>query len=304
MTDPSPNPFQGLSVALATPFDADGRVDEEALRRHAVRVVDEGVDVLMPCGTTGEGATLTPAEQRRVLALCLEAVGDRVPVVVGAGSNSTEAAAGLIRAAVEEGAHGTLCVTPYYNKPSQEGLYLHFKALADASDGLPLVLYNVPGRTGVNLLPDTVLRLAELEPVVAVKEASGNLEQIMAILRDRAPGFSVLAGDDVLALPVIALGGDGVVSVAANEAPGPMSRLVDAALDGRLDEAREIHYRLLELFQVNFVETNPVPVKAALELMGHMSARVRLPLAPLATDSRTRLEAALERAGLLEGAGT
>jgi 4-hydroxy-tetrahydrodipicolinate synthase len=290
--------LRGLSVALATPMTADGEVAWDALRRHATWMADSGVKVLMPCGTTGEGATLTPEEQRRVVAACLEEVGDRVPVVAGAGSNSTRLAASLVRAAGEEGAHGVLCVTPYYNRPSQEGLYRHFVALADAAAGRPLVLYNVPGRTGVNLAADTVLRLAEVAGIVGVKEASGNLEQVMEILKHRPDGFGVLAGDDILTLPLAALGADGVVSVAANEMPADMARLVEAALAGELDAARRIHYRLVDLFRANFIETNPVPVKAALALMGRMQPHVRLPLAPLSPANRPALVAALTRAGV------
>lgn len=292
------SPLRGLSVALATPFDAEGSIDAPALRAHARRMLEGGVDVLMPCGTTGEGATLSPAEQREVLRHCLEEVGDRMAVFAGAGSNDTAATAALVRAAREEGAHGVLCVTPYYNKPSQEGLLRHYEALAEAGQGLPLVLYNVPGRTGVNLHPETVLRLAALEPIVAVKEASGDLDQIMTILRDRPEGFLVLAGDDAFALPVIALGGDGVVSVAANEVPAPMAALVAAALAGRIEEAREIHFRLLPLMRANFVDTNPVPVKRALALMGWMSDRVRLPLAPLPPAGEEVLRRAMAEAGL------
>jgi 4-hydroxy-tetrahydrodipicolinate synthase len=290
--------FRGLSVALATPFDTDGRVDGEGVRAHARRMADAGVDVLMPCGTTGEGATLSPAEQREVLRLCLDEVGDRVHVVAGAGSNDTAATAALVRAARDEGAHGLLCVTPYYNKPSQEGLFRHFSALAEAGGGLPLVLYNVPGRTGVNLRPETVFRLAELEPVIAVKEASGDLDQIMTILRGRPEGFGVLSGDDAFALPVIALGGDGLVSVAANEVPESMSALVHAALAGRFEEARDIHFRLLPLLRANFVDVNPVPVKRALSLLGLMSDRVRLPLAPLSDAHESVLRHAMLEAGL------
>jgi 4-hydroxy-tetrahydrodipicolinate synthase len=296
--------FRGLSVAAVTPFDADGRVDRAALAAHVSWMVDEGVDVVMPCGTTGEGATLTPNEHRAVVATCLEAVGDRAPVVPGAGSSSTAVAAELVRASREEGAHGVLCVTPPYNRPSQAGLVRHFSELVEAGGGLPLVLYNVPGRTGVNLRAESVLALAELESVTGVKEASGDLEQVMEIIRARPDGFVVLAGDDVLTLPLAALGADGVVSVAANEAPGAMAALVHAALAGKPDEARTVHYRLLPLFRANFVETNPVPVKAALAMMGRMEVRYRLPLVPLREESESALRAALAESGVLEEAGT
>ncbi|MEX2532040.1 MAG: 4-hydroxy-tetrahydrodipicolinate synthase [Gemmatimonadota bacterium] len=292
--------FRGLSVAAVTPLGPDGAVDYPGMRRHARWLADGGVDVIMPCGTTGEGATLEPEEQRRVIAACLEEVGDEIPVVAGAGTNATNHALALVRAAVEEGAHGILCVTPYYNRPSQEGLHRHFSAVSDAAGGIPVILYNVPGRTGVNMTAETALRLAELEPVVGIKEASGDLSQVMEILRNRPEGFGVLAGDDILALPLTALGGDGVVSVTANEAPGRMAALVRAALEGRMDEARRAHFELLPLFHANFIDTNPVPVKAALELMGRMDARVRLPLAPLAAKHREVLRAALESTGVLE----
>ena len=294
-------PFRGLAVALVTPLTAHDEVDHEALARHAAWVVEGGVDVLMPCGTTGEGATLTEEEQRGVVATCLEAVGDRVPVVAGAAANATAAACRLVRGARAEGAHGILSVTPYYNKPSQEGLFRHFSEVAAAGEGLPLILYNVPGRTSVNLAPETVLRLAELEAVAGIKESSGNVGQVMTLLRDRPPGFGVLAGDDDLALALVALGADGLVSVAANEVPGPVAELIRAALEGRLVEARAIHYRLLPLFRANFVDTNPVPVKAALELMGRMSAHLRLPLTPLAEEGETVLRQALALAGALDG---
>jgi len=294
-------PFRGLAVALVTPMTAVGEVDHGALARHAAWVVDEGVDVLMPCGTTGEGATLTPDEQRAVVATCLEAVGDDVPVVAGATANATSVACELVRSARAEGAHGILSVTPYYNKPSQEGLFRHFQKVAEAGEGLPVILYNVPGRTSVNMIPDTVLRLAELEAVVAIKESSGNVGQVMTLLRDRPAGFGVLAGDDDLALAYAALGADGLVSVAANEIPGPMAQLVWAALDGRLAEARALHYRLLSLFRANFVDTNPVPVKTALQLMGRMEAHLRLPLVPLSKTDEAVLRGALTAAGALDG---
>jgi 4-hydroxy-tetrahydrodipicolinate synthase len=292
---------KGLSVAVATPMLEDGSLDIPGLRRHASWLVEEGVDVLMPCGTTGESATLDAEEQRRVLATCIEAVGGRVPVFAGAGSNSTAKAVQLARAAREEGADGLLLVTPYYNRPSQEGLYRYYVEVAEAGQGLPVILYNVPSRTGVNLKAETTLRLAEVEPIVGVKEASGDFDQIMTILRDRPKDFLVLSGDDAVALAMIALGGEGVVSVAANEIPRWMKQLVDAALAGDLARARELHYRLLPLMRANFIESNPVPVKTALHLMGRFGPKVRSPLAPLAPASLDALKKVLRDLGLPEG---
>lgn len=290
---------RGLSVAVATPMHEDGSLDLPALTRHASWLVEGGADVLMPCGTTGESATLDDEEQRRVIATCVEAASGRAPVFAGAGSNDTRRSVGLVRAAREEGADGLLLVTPYYNRPSQDGLLRHFSELVDAGQGLPVVLYNVPNRTGVNLQPVTAFRLAELEPVVGVKEASGDLDQAMTLIRDRPEGFLVLSGDDQAALTIMALGGDGVVSVAANEVPDRMKALVSAALANDMERARTLHYQLLALMRVNFIESNPVPVKTALHLMGRMGPHVRGPLAPLAPDSLEALRHVLVRTGLL-----
>jgi 4-hydroxy-tetrahydrodipicolinate synthase len=279
----------------------DGALDLPALERHVERMIAGGVDVLMPCGTTGESATLEPDEQRRVVATCVATARGRVPVFAGAGTNSTAASRALARAAREEGASGLLLVTPYYNKPSQEGLRRHYEQVVDAGAGLPVVLYNVPGRTGVNLRPETVFRLAELEPVVAVKEASGDLDQIMTLVRDRPEGFLVLAGDDAIALPVMALGGEGVVSVSANEVPDRMKALVAAALSGDFERARAVHFELLALFRANFLESNPAPLKAALHRMGRMGPTLRGPLAPVGDETRRRLDEALGALGLLRG---
>jgi len=290
----------GLSVAVATPMQEDGSLDLGALTRHVEWLIRGGVDTLMPCGTTGESATLEPDEQRRVIETCVEASGGRVPVFAGAGSNSTEHSVALARAAREAGADGLLVVTPYYNRPSQAGLADHYRAVAEAGGGLPVVLYNVPNRTGVNLDPDTVFRLAEVESVVALKEASGNLDQIMTLLSGRPEGFLVLSGDDGFALAIMALGGEGVVSVAANQVPARMKAMVDAALAGRFDRARELHFELLPLMRANFVESNPVPLKTALHRMGRMGPHVREPLAPLTPASLRTLEDALVRLGLVE----
>lgn len=290
---------RGLSVAVVTPMAEDGSIDFAALDRHAGWLIEQGADVLMPCGTTGESATLDADEQRRVIATCVQAADGRVPVFAGAGTNSTERSKRLAVAAVEEGASGLLLVTPYYNRPSQEGLFRHYEEVALAGQGVPVVLYNVPGRTGVNLEPETLFRLAELDAVVGVKEASGDLDQVMTLVRDRAEGLLVLSGDDETALAIMALGGDGLVSVAANEAPAQMKALVSAALAGDIGEARRVHYELLSLMRVNFIETNPVPVKTALHLMGRMGPGVRSPLAPLSQASLEALRRVLRETGLL-----
>lgn len=291
--------FRGLAVAMVTPMHPDGSVDEEALQQHAERLMAGGVDVLVPCGSTGESATLHFSEQARVIARVVEVVAGRVPVMAGAGTNHTEDAVRLARAARDAGADAILSVTPYYNKPTQNGLFRHFSEVAGATE-LPLFIYNVPGRTGSNVRPETVLRLAREVPGVAgVKEASGDLAQVATLLHHRPEGFLVLAGDDEMALPVLALGGDGVVSVAGNEVPAGMKGLVTAGLAGDFASARAEHFRLLPLMRANFVESNPIPVKAALEMLGHFPAHVRLPLTPLEQGSRPILERALIEAGAL-----
>src|SRR5215510_7981732 len=257
--------FQGTGTAMITPFKSDGSVDEKALRRFVDFQIDGGVDMLLPCGTTGEGATLDENETDRVVQIVIEQTRQRVPVIVGAGSNSTAKAVMMTKRAKRLGADGVLSVGPYYNKPTQQGFYEHFKAIAEAED-VPVIVYNVPGRTGSNIEAKTMLRLAAIPNIVAVKEASGNLGQIMDIIKDRPPEFRVLSGDDAIALAVVAMGGDGVVSVVSNEAPGMMREIVDAALVGDLVQAREVHYRLLPLMNANFVESNPIPVKAALAM--------------------------------------
>lgn len=290
----------GLAVALVTPMHPDGSLDLDRMVRHVEWLIEQGVDALVPCGTTGESATLDPEEQRRVIASCVQTARGRVPVYSGAGTNSTARTMKLARAAREEGVDGLLVVTPYYNKPSQAGLERHYREVAEAGQGLPVILYNVPGRTGVNLKPDTVFRLAELEPILALKDATGDLEQVMTLFMGRPEGFRILSGDDSTALAILALGGDGVISVAGNEAPDRMRAMVHAALEGRLDEARARHYELLPLMRANFVEGNPVPVKTALHLMERMEAHVRGPLAPLSETSLDHLRHVLIQCGLIE----
>jgi 4-hydroxy-tetrahydrodipicolinate synthase len=258
------------------------------------------VEGIVPCGTTGEGATLAPEEQERVVRVVKEEVGDRGRVIAGAGGNSTSAVIELAKRHQGAGADAILSVVPYYNKPSPEGLFQHFQAVADSLD-VPVVLYNVPGRTASNMRAETTLRVAEHPNVVAVKEASGDLVQAAAILKHRPEGFRVLSGEDNLALPLIALGGDGVISVVSNETPVWMSELVRAALEGDLGRARELHFRLLGLMNANFCETNPQPVKAALAMMGLIEENLRLPLVPLSDALRPGLRQHLAELGMVEG---
>lgn len=277
-----------------TPFKSDGSIDGPALRRLVDFQIAEGVDMLLPCGTTGEGATLDVQETDRVVEIVIEQSHRRVPVIIGAGSNSTAKAIAGAKRAKQLGADGVLSVGPYYNKPTQQGFYEHFKAIAEAED-IPIIVYNVPGRTGSNIDANTMLRLAEVSNIVAVKEASGNLAQIMDILRDRPRDFRVLSGDDAFTLAVIALGGDGLVSVVANEAPGLTRVMVDAALEGDFAKARTLHYKLLPLMNANFIESNPIPVKAALAMMGMIEENYRLPLVPMSPANREKLAKILEQ---------
>jgi 4-hydroxy-tetrahydrodipicolinate synthase len=293
--------FQGTGTAMITPFKADGSIDEQALRRLVDFQIDGGVDMLLPCGTTGEGATLDENETDRVLQIVIEQSRRRIPVIIGAGSNSTAKAIQMTKRAKRLGADGVLSVGPYYNKPTQQGYYEHFKAIAESED-IPIVVYNVPGRTGSNIEAKTMLRLAEIRNIVAVKEASGNIGQIMEIIRDAPQDFRVLSGDDAITLPVIALGGDGVVSVVSNETPGMMSRMVNAALEGNLTTARELHYKLLPLMNINFIESNPIPAKAALAMMGMIEENYRLPMVKISAANREKVAKVIEQLGLLQAA--
>jgi 4-hydroxy-tetrahydrodipicolinate synthase len=287
---------------MITPFKSDGSIDEPALRRFVDFQIDGGVDMLLPCGTTGEGATLDENETDRVLQIVLEQSKRRVPVIVGAGSNSTAKAVQMTKRAKRLGADGVLSVGPYYNKPTQQGYFEHFKAIAEADD-IPVIVYNVPGRTGGNIEPKTTLRLAEIRNIVAVKEASGNLGQIMDIIRDAPPEFRVLSGDDALTLAVIAVGGHGVVSVVSNEAPRMMSSLTKAAMEGNLAKAKELHYKLLPLMNINFIESNPIPAKAALAIMGLIEENYRLPMVRITASNREKVSKVVEELGLLQIAG-
>ncbi|HYJ85192.1 MAG TPA: 4-hydroxy-tetrahydrodipicolinate synthase [Pyrinomonadaceae bacterium] len=292
--------MRGCATAIVTPFTADGAIDAAALTRLIEYQISGNVKLLVPCGTTGESATMTEEEDRQVIKQTVDVAKGRARVIAGAGSNSTAAAIENSKAAQSLGADAVLQVAPFYNKPTQQGLYAHFRAIAEAVRDLPIVIYNVPGRTSCNIAADTTLRLArDCENIVAVKEASGNLSQIMEILRDRPEGFRVLSGDDAITFALIALGGDGLISVASNEAPELMSRMVDRALEGNWDEARELHYRLLALMEVNFIESSPGPVKAALAMMNLIGENFRLPLVPIQEKSRARLREVLSELGLL-----
>jgi 4-hydroxy-tetrahydrodipicolinate synthase len=290
--------FAGAGVALVTPFTPAGDLDEAALRRLVQRQVEEGIDVLVPCGTTGESVTLTAEEQQRVVGITLETAGGRVPVLAGAGSNDTTTAVEKTRAYGAMGVTGILSVGPYYNKPTPEGFYRHFSVIADASS-VPVMVYNVPGRTGSNIDARTLLRLAAHPNITAVKEASGNLGQVMEILRDRPAGFEVLSGDDAFTLAFMALGGEGVISVVANQVPRAMRDLAAACADGDFVEGRRIHNRLLRLMNLNFVESNPIPVKTSLALMGLCAESFRLPLCPATAATKEALKAALRELELL-----
>ncbi|MGH8596770.1 MAG: 4-hydroxy-tetrahydrodipicolinate synthase, partial [Gammaproteobacteria bacterium] len=288
-------------TALVTPFKADGAIDEECLRALVDRQITGGVRLLVPCGTTGESATMTEAEDQRVIAITVEVARGRARVIAGTGSNSTAAAIEYSERARELGADAMLQVAPWYNKPTQEGLYAHFRAIAQAIPDTPVMLYNVPGRTASNIAAQTVLRLAkDCENIVAIKEASGNLTQIMEILRECPANFCLLSGDDAVTLPLIALGAEGIVSVASNEIPDLMSRLTELALEGNWTEARALHYRLLPLMEINFIESSPGPVKAAMAMMGLLEENFRLPLVPIQEQSRARIREVIAELGLLE----
>lgn len=294
--------LRGCATALVTPFKADGSVDEDALTRLIEYQLTGGIKLLVPCGTTGESATMTEAEDQFVIRHAIELARDRGRVIAGTGSNSTAVAIENSKIAKALGADAVLVVAPFYNKPTQAGLYAHFSAIADAVE-IPIVIYNVPGRTSCNISAETTLRLArDCENIVAVKEASGNLAQIMEILRSRPEGFSVLSGDDAFTFPMIALGADGLISVAANEAPELMARLVNLALEGNWDEARELHYRLLPLMEANFIESSPGPVKAGLAMMNLIGENYRLPLVAIEQKHRDVLRQVLADLGLLEEA--
>ena len=294
--------WTGIGTALVTPFTRDGTLDESGIRRLARRQIDAGVHFLVPCGTTGESPTLSGEERLRVVELVVEEAGGRVPVMAGAGGYDTRE---VIHSALQMkrlGAQGILSVTPYYNKPTQEGLYQHYRAIA-GEVGLPILVYNVPGRTGCNVEPRTLVRLSEVPGIAGVKEASGNVTQMCDICRAVPEDFLVLSGDDALTLPLMAVGGHGLISVIANEAPAPMAKMVELAEANDFAAARRIHHQLMPLMSANFVESNPIPVKAAMAAMGLLEEVYRLPLVPPSDASRRRILDALSASRVLETTG-
>jgi 4-hydroxy-tetrahydrodipicolinate synthase len=290
--------IRGCGTALVTPFRKDGSVDEAALRRLVQFQLREGIDFLVPCGTTGENPTLEHGEYLGVIRVVIEEAGAKVPIVAGVGGNYTRKICDLACEVEGLGVQGILSVAPYYNKPTQEGLYQHFKAIAESID-LPVILYNVPGRTASNIEPATVARLAQIPNIIGIKEASGSIVQQMEVLNAVPPGFRVLSGDDTFTFPLMALGGQGVICTTSNQIPAPMTKLTHLLLDGKYDEARKLHFQLLPLMQANFLETNPGPVKAGLAMMGMIEEVYRLPMVPMKSENRARLEKVMAAQGLL-----
>ena len=289
--------LKGAMTAIVTPFKG-GKVDEEAFRRLIRRQIEAGIDGLVPCGTTGEAATMELDEYEKVIGIAVEECKGKVPVLAGAGTNNTKKVIELANIAKGAGADAILSVAPYYNKPTQEGLYLHYKTIAEKCD-LPLVLYNVPGRTSVNILPKTVIRLSEIDNIVGIKEASGSLNQVSEIIEGAKEGFSVISGDDFLTLPMMAIGGTGVISVTANVVPELVARQYDAFVEGNLDEARSLHHKLFKLHLAMFYETNPIPVKTALAMMGLIEEEFKLPLCKMSDENKERLREVLKSMGLI-----
>ncbi|MCD6526632.1 MAG: 4-hydroxy-tetrahydrodipicolinate synthase [Desulfuromonas sp.] len=290
--------IRGSMVAIITPFNTDGSVNEEKFRELVEFQLENGTDVIVPCGTTGESATLNYEEHDLVVRSCIEQVNGRVPVVAGTGSNSTAEAVEMSLHAKEMGADGLLLVSPYYNKPSQEGLYQHYKTIADAV-ALPQVLYNVPGRTGMNMVAETTIRLAEISNIVAVKEASGDVTQASEIINKAGDKIDVLSGDDFLTLPLMACGAKGIISVTANIMPKEVKAMVTAIGEGRWDDARAMHLKMLDIHNAMFIESNPVPVKTALSLMGKCGVTVRQPLADLQPASLEQLKSVMSGYNLI-----
>jgi 4-hydroxy-tetrahydrodipicolinate synthase len=293
--------FAGCGTALVTPFRKDLSFDEETMRRLVRRQIDGGINFVVPCGTTGESPTLTHDEYLRVVAVTIEEAKGKVPVLAGAGGYDTHKVIEMAREVERMGADGILSVTPYYNKPTQDGLYHHYKAIASATS-LPIILYNVPPRTNVNIDPPTVRRLAEIDNIIGVKEASGNISQITQVIQQTSEDFIVLSGDDALTLPIIAMGGRGVISVASNEIPAEMTRLAQLCVAGDFAEARAMQRKWTPLLEVNFVETNPTPVKAAMAEMGLLEPAFRLPLVPPRVENLAKIRAVLESLALIERA--
>ena len=290
--------FRGSMVAIITPFDAQGNFDEESYRQLVEFQIENGTDVIVPCGTTGESATLSYDEHDQVIKACIEQANKRVPILAGTGSNATAEAIAISQHAKEMGADGVLLVSPYYNKPSQEGLYQNFKAIAE-NVAIPQVLYNVPGRTGMNMTAETTIRLAEIDNIVAIKEASGNVTQASEIIARAGDKIDVLSGDDFLTLPLMACGAKGVISVTANVMPKQVKDMVLAVQENRWDDARKLHLQLLDLHQAMFIESNPVPVKTAAALMGKCRVDVRLPLAAMQENTLEKLQMVLRKHKLI-----
>jgi len=290
--------FKGAIVAIVTPFK-NGRVDEEKLRELIEFQIENGTDGIVPCGTTGESPTLSHEEHDRVIEITVDAVKKRVPVIAGTGSNSTAEALRLTEHAREVGADGALMVCPYYNRPTQEGLYQHYKTIAEQVK-IPVIVYNIPGRTGVNLLPETMARLAKVPGIVGTKEASGSLKQMHEVIQLCGPDFAVLSGDDFFTYPLLCLGGHGIISVISNIVPKDMAALVDAFAAGDLQIAKDLHYRMVPLVDSLFIETNPTPVKAALAMMGKIEYEVRLPLVKMSETNYDKLRKSMTNYGLLK----
>ncbi len=290
--------FRGAFVAIVTPF-IDGKVDEQGLKDLIEFQIENGTHGIVPCGTTGESATMSHEEHHRVVEITIKTVNGRVPVMAGSGSNSTAESIELTKHAKEAGADGALVITPYYNKPTPDGLYAHFKAIAEAVD-IPIVMYNVPSRTSVNMLPETVARCAEIDNIVGIKEATGNMNQVSEVIRLCPDDFSVLSGDDFTCMAQVAIGGNGVISVISNVTPNDMASMMDAALAGNFDEARKFHYKMFPLMKAMFIETNPVPAKTTLELMGKIkSSTPRLPLTKMSEANTAKLKTVLSDYGLI-----
>lgn len=289
--------FKGSMVAIVTPFKK-GKVDEKAMEKLIEWHIKEGTHAIVPCGTTGEASTLDFEEHYRVIEITVKIVNKRIPVIAGTGANSTDEAIMITKKAEKLGADAALLVTPYYNKPTQEGLFRHYKAVAE-STGLPLILYNVPGRTAVNLLPATVARLAEIPNIVGIKEATGDMKQVSEVIRLCGDKIAVISGDDFTTLPLLALGGKGVISVTANICPKDVAEMYNAWEKGDIEKARQLHYKLEPLNQAMFIETNPIPVKTALAMMGKIKEEFRLPLCEMSPANKEKLKGVLEKAGLI-----
>ncbi len=291
--------LRGCGTALVTPFSDDGTLDVDALRSLVEFQLSEGIDFLVPCGTTGEAPTLEHEEYLGVIRVVTQEAGGKIPVIAGAGGNNTRKICGLVQDIQALGVQGILSVAPYYNKPTQEGLYQHFKTIAESTE-LPVILYNVPSRTSSNIEPATVARLAQIPNIIGIKEASGSITQQMEVLRMVPSSFKVLSGDDAFTFPLMALGGAGLISVISNEIPNQMTKLVHLLLDGKYDDARKLNAKLLPLMKANFIETNPIPVKAALAMMGKIKEVYRLPMCAMKPENRASLEKALAEQGLLQ----